>query len=87
MTGKECKLGSKVRDTITGLEGTVVAKTEWMNGCWRITIQPNQLKDGKPVDSTTFDVEQLELIKASTAKEAKPHGGDRADVGRAPDPR
>ena len=87
MKGKDVKLGSKLRDTVTGLEGMAIAKTEWMNGCWRITLQPAELKDGKPVDSSAFDVEQLELAKASKVAAAKPHGGDRPDAGRAADPR
>ncbi len=45
------KLGQKVRDTITGMEGTAVARTEFMYGCVRIAVQPAELKDGTPVDS------------------------------------
>ena len=44
------KLGSKVRDSITGLEGIATARTEYLYGCVRITITPTELKDGKPVD-------------------------------------
>lgn len=55
-------LGCRAKDSITGFEGIVVAATEWLNGCQRITIQPTELREGKPVDSLTFEVEQLEVI-------------------------
>lgn len=58
------KLGDEAKDTITGLVGVVVAVTEWINGCVRITLQPRELKDGKPVENSTFDVEQIEVVKA-----------------------
>lgn len=71
------KLGAKVRDTITGLEGIVIHKTEWLNGCWRIGVQPQELKDGKPVEYSVFDVEQLELVAESKAPVPVRTGGDR----------
>lgn len=59
-------LGSKARDKITGLTGIVIARTEWLNGCRRITIQPQELKDGKPIDSCCFDEQQIEVLEEST---------------------
>jgi hypothetical protein len=44
------KLGDKVKDRVTGLTGIVIARTDWLNGCIRMTVQPQELKDGKPVD-------------------------------------
>lgn len=88
-------VGDVVRDTISGFEGVAVAKTQWLNGCVRITIQPRALHDGKPVDNYTFDVEQLELTsprqRHSTESEPEPvmpsqTGGDRPSIGRNPDP-
>jgi len=58
----EITLGDDAKDTITGLSGVVVAITDWLHGCQRITIQPRELKDGKPVDNCTFDVEQIEVL-------------------------
>jgi len=52
-------LGDIAEDIVTGFKGTVVAVTNWLNGCQRVTLQPNELKDGKPVESYTFDVEQI----------------------------
>jgi len=42
--------GSRVRDTVTGFEGIATGRTVWMNGCVRISIEPTELKDGKPMD-------------------------------------
>ncbi len=64
----EITLGSKSRDTISGFTGIVVAITNWLNGCQRITIAPQELKDGKPVEAHTFDVEQVELVEDKAAK-------------------
>jgi hypothetical protein len=57
------KLGSKVRDNITGFEGIAIARTEWLHSCARVTIQPTALHDGKPVESHTFDEKQVEIVE------------------------
>jgi hypothetical protein len=57
------KLGSKVRDKITGLTGIAYGRTEWLHGCTRITVQPQELKDGAPVAMSSFDEPQLEVIE------------------------
>lgn len=58
----EIKLGSKVRDTLTGLEGVAIARTVWIHGCVRITIQPFGLHDGQPLACQTTDENQVEPI-------------------------
>ena len=58
------KLGDKVKDRVTGLEGIVVARTDWLNGCIRMVVQPQELKDGEPVKSSSFDIEELIVIQA-----------------------
>lgn len=66
-TGTTHKLGDKVRDTITGLTGIVVCEARWLHGCRRLTIQPQELKDGAPVAFSTFDELQLELVEDRSA--------------------
>ena len=74
------QLGDKARDSITGYTGIVIARTEWLNGCWRITIQAQELKDGKPVDNQTFDAEQVEVVDAKHKPEpARRTGGPFPD--------
>lgn len=79
-------LGDLVKDSITGFSGVVTCKSEWLNGCVRLTVQPEKMKEGKPVDAITFDVEQLVLVKAAKANRGLPSGGDRPSVMRAADP-
>lgn len=89
-------VGQVLKDKITGFTGVAVAKTEWLNGCVRMTLQPREMREGKPIDSQTFDVEQLEIVEPAekisflrriTGGGMLKTGGDRADVKRSPDPR
>ena len=57
-------LGDEARDMVTGFKGVCVARTEWLNGCARVTLQPKMGKDGKHPDAVSFDEPQLKLIKA-----------------------
>jgi len=83
---KMINLGDTAKDTITGFKGIVVAETNWLNGCRRLTIQSKEMKDGRPVDAVTIDVEQLELVSKAKSKKAEPHGGTRENINRSKDP-
>jgi hypothetical protein len=80
-------LGDEVQDQITGLQGVVVCISEWLAGCQRISIQPREVHDGKPVDIQTFDVEQLDLVKAAPRKELAWTGGPHPGPTRSVAPR
>lgn len=71
------ELGDKVKDRVTGFTGIAVARTEWLNGCARVTIQPPLDKDKKMVENQTFDEPQLEILKedAYGARRVKKTGG------------
>jgi hypothetical protein len=56
------KLGDLARDRITGFEGVVISRHEYLNGCIRFAVQPRELKEGKPIEPEVFDIEQLELV-------------------------
>lgn len=75
-------LGSKVRDRVTGFKGIAVAKNEWMNGCKRIAIQSDTLKDGKPLDVEWVDIQQIEVISLSKLIKSKLGGGPQKDPKR-----
>ncbi len=79
------ELGQKVRDKLTGLEGTAIGRTEWLYGCVRITIQPKGVKDGKPFDAWVTDEPQCEVLDNKKAPKAKPRHGPRPDAMRRPD--
>ena len=79
------KLGDTIRDTITGCEGVLIARTEWIYGCIRLTIQPKALKDGVPLDSQTFDLPQMEPVLNSAGMPTVPPDAD-APGGPRPSP-
>lgn len=62
------KLGQEVEDIVSGLTGIAIARTEWLNGCTRICVQPKLDKDGKFVDSMDFDEPQLKVINENPLK-------------------
>jgi hypothetical protein len=72
-------LGSKVRDPITGFEGVVTARTEWLYGCVRVAVQTPELKDGKPVEEQWFDETRVDVIASGHSDPAEPTGGTRTD--------
>lgn len=80
------ELGTLLRDKITGFEGIAVARTRWLNGCLRYTLQSPHLKDGKPLDTETFDQEQLIAVGDDVVKAGPPGGGPMPTPKRATDP-
>lgn len=74
------KLGQKVKDTVTGFSGTVVCRSEWLNGCARIIIQPPIDKDGKIPCSECIDENQLEIVEETKHKPERKTGGPRDDA-------
>ena len=72
--------GDQVEHALTGLKGSVVAVDVWKNGCVRMCVQPREIKDGKPVDATWCDEQDLARVKAEGDKEQPaPSGGPQAD--------
>ncbi len=81
------KLGDKAKDQISGFTGTIVAVTEWLNGCRRITIQPSALHEGKPVENSTFDAEQVAKVEEGPELSPTRTGGPSISPQRPRDPR
>lgn len=84
------KLGSKVRDVITTLEGVAVLRTTYLNGCVRYGIQPVGVKDSKIFEMEYVDVQQLEVVeepKDSNASSPAETGGPGAIPKPLPSPR
>lgn len=80
------KLGDDAKDQISGFKGTIVAITEWLNGCRRITIAPSKLHKGSTIGHQAFDAEQVELVKACKPLESQPTGGPAIEPERCADP-
>ena len=74
-------LGDKVKDSVSGFTGIAVGRTEWLQGCARITIQPAVGKDGKLPDSATFDEPQLIVLTKKKVKRAKSDRTGGYDIG------
>ena len=89
-------LGAHLRDRISGFDGVVVARTEYLHNCSRYMLQPRAVdKDGKPKDVQSFDEDQLEPMPAKKAEPyvARPgtqlapaHGGPAPAPQRWSDP-
>ena len=81
---KKIKLGDKIRDKITKLEGIAISKTQFLNGCTQYQIQPEGLdKDSKVQESEFVDEQQIEIIKPEKPikekkETSKPGGGFRS---------
>ena len=73
---KKIKLGSEVVDTVSDYQGMAVARTEWLHGCFRITIQAKMKSDGKVPETLTVDEPQVKTVKAKTiARGSNKSGG------------
>jgi len=83
-------LGDKVRDKITGFTGIVTCRIEYLNGCLRVGVQPQEMekKDGsaKYPDNIWFDQQQCELVAASVITIAEPLPAPRPVGGPYPNP-
>jgi hypothetical protein len=85
--GKDVRLGVLCRDIVTGFEGIAIARTDWLNGCVRFTLQPQDMtKEGTPKESTSFDVEQLVVVGKGVQIKKQETGGPKPEVCRAKDP-
>jgi hypothetical protein len=78
------KNGQKVKDRLSGFEGTITCEAIYLNGCIRYYIQPELDGEGHYQESQVIDEEQLELIEKELEliekepeKETKKNGGDR----------
>lgn len=67
----EIQLGDKVRDIVTGFTGTVVNKTEFLNGCVQYGVIPKCGKDNKAPEEVGIDEQNLEVIKPKKKKKVK----------------
>ena len=74
------ELGDKVKETLTGIEGTVMVRSEYWTGCQHYGIETGKLKKdtSEPSDYIWFDGTRLEKIghnkKISKAVERRVSG-------------
>lgn len=62
-------LGQVLKDIVTGFKGVVAARTEYLTGCNRYSLQSQKLtKENKPADWQTFDETVLVVTDKKTIK-------------------
>ena len=61
------KLGDKVKDSITGFTGIVIARATYLNGCISCEVESTKLKDGAPLKCHWFDEQRLDKTSKATA--------------------
>lgn len=73
-------LGDRVRDQITGFEGIVTSRSQWINNCNTYGVQPTTLKDGAPMERAHFDEPQLDLVEEKVVPSSRETGGPERPV-------
>ncbi len=54
-------LGDKAQDTISGFEGIVTGRAEYLYGCVRVLIEPEGLtENGSPQEAQWFDEQRVD---------------------------
>lgn len=61
------KLGSRVRDTLTGFEGIATGRTTFLFGCVRVCIESPELEKGETIENW-FDEQRVETVKKKPVK-------------------
>lgn len=80
------KLGDYAIEPFSGFSGKVVAVTEWLTGCRRMTLQPAGLDDkGRPFERETFDEIEIEIVSKSEDKAPSDEGGPRDTIEKRSD--
>jgi hypothetical protein len=77
----EIKLGQKVRDIVTGLEGIATAKCEYLNGCVQFGITPLST-DNKYPETHYLDYKQLEVAGEGVCIDTEATGGPMINAPR-----
>lgn len=75
MLNRMINLGDKVRDKVSGLEGTVVSKVEYLNGCVQYGVQPKFKKGATELPTWNIDSTQLEIVGKKIVVKKKGTGG------------
>lgn len=61
-------LGDEVKDSVSGFTGIAIGRSEFLNGCARVGVQPKVQKDGTLKDAVWFDEPQLTVLKKNKVK-------------------
>jgi len=67
-------IGARVRDRITGVEGVVVARTEYLRGCNRYSVQQAAGKNGEVPAWHMCEEDDCEVLQTPLEKRQPPAG-------------
>lgn len=75
-------IGRPARDQITGFEGLVLGRTEYLTGCAQFYLQPQTLDDkGEPREGRWFDEQRLVFDLRADSRMVLDNGGrEGADI-------
>ena len=79
------QLGQKARDKVTGFEGTVTGRAEYLTGCTQYCLAPKTLPDGSIRSAEWFDEGRLETLEGGIAAAdvaGERNGGPQRDAPR-----
>ena len=68
---EKIELGSKVKCIVTGFEGIITERAEYLNGCVQYKVTPKMKKDGTVQESYYIDEEQLKVTGKGVSKTKK----------------
>jgi len=66
------RLGMNCRDLVTGYEGIVTARFEYLTGCERYELQAPGLHDGKLREACVFDAGRLIVLDSGISPGGPP---------------
>ena len=69
-------LGQKVKDRVSGLTGIATARTTYIQGCNRVSVQPPVNKNGTLPEYKAFDEPDL-IVVGKGVKVENVSGGER----------
>jgi hypothetical protein len=75
-------LGDKCKDNVTGFEGIVTVRSEYISGCTRVGLQPPVGSDGKIPEAQYFDEPMLTLVQSAACAAMPSDRGGPRDVPR-----
>jgi hypothetical protein len=76
----DIQLGQIVKDQITGFQGVVTGKCQYITGCNQALVIPKVKDDGTKTDGAWFDEDRLEIVneKPITLNKKTANGFDMA---------
>lgn len=78
------ELGAKARCIVTGLEGIIIGRAQYLNGCKQYGIKQKVGKDGKVPEAHWIDEAQLKQVTGGIKiKREEEPGGPIPDAPRA----